>query len=380
MALVLDEEQKLLKETVKSFVQDKAPVKALRELRDSRDETGFSRELWQEMVDMGWPGVVVPEAYGGFDYGYTGLGIVLEECGRTLTASPLVSTVLLGATAIRFGGSEVQKEALLPAIVGGEILMTLALEEGARHTSTKIAMAATKSSEGYILNGKKTFVIDGHVADKFVVVARTSGASGDKGGLSLFLVDSKAAGVSCERVSMVDSRNMAKVVFKDVQITSDALLGELDNGGPLLEKILDIARIGLAAEMLGTAQEAFDRTINYLKERKQFGVAIGSFQALQHRAAHMFSELELCRSLVMKGLSVIDEGDEAVLPVIAAATKAKLCQVLHLVTNEAVQMFGGIGMTDEEEIGFFLKRARVAQQTFGDENYQTNRFAALRGY
>jgi len=380
MALVLDEEQKLLKETAKSFVQDKAPVKALRELRDSRNETGFSRELWQEMVDMGWPGVVVPEAYGGFDYGYMGLGIVLEECGRTLTASPLVSTILLGVTAIRFGGSQEQKEALLPAIVDGEMLMTLALEEGPRHTSTRIAMTAAKNGDGFLLNGKKTFVIDGHVADKLVVVARTSGESGDKNGLSLFLVDCKAAGVSRERVSMVDSRNMAKVEFKDVQIAGDALLGELDNGSLLLDKILNIARIGLSAEMLGTAQEAFDRTINYLKERKQFGVAIGSFQALQHRAADMFSELELARSLVMKGLSVIDEGDEAALPVMAAATKAKLCQVIQLVTNEAVQMFGGIGMTDEEEIGFFLKRARVAQQTFGDQNYQTNSFAALKGY
>jgi acyl-CoA dehydrogenase len=379
MALVLDEEQRILKQTTKTFVKDKAPVKAFRELRDNKDETGFCKTLWQDMVNMGWTGIIVPEEFGGYDYGYMGLGIIMEECGRMLTASPLVSTVLLGATAIRFGGSTAQKETLLPQIVGGELLVALALEEGAQHAPSTIATTATQSGEGFVLSGRKTFVIDGHVADKLIVVARTSGNKCDEKGISLFVVDADAEGVSVDRVSMVDSRNMAHVELKDVQVPADAILGWQDNGYTLLDKVLNIARIGLAAEMFGMGQEAFERTIEYMKERKQFGVPIGSFQALQHRCAVMFCELELCRSLVMKGLSAIDDESEE-LPVIAATVKGKVCEMIKLVTNEAIQLFGGVGMTDEEEIGFFIKRARVAQQTFGDQSYHINRFAALKGY
>ncbi len=380
MALVLNEEQNLLQQTARSFVQGKAPVEALRKLRDERDETGFSRELWKEMTDLGWAGVAVPEEYGGFELGYVGLGLILEECGRMLTASPLVSTVLLGATAVALGGSEEQKNSILPAIIGGEQILTLALDETPHHAPTKISMTAEKSAEGFVLNGKKEFVMDGHVADKFIVAARTSGKSGEEKGISLFLVDADNPGVAAERLSMVDSRNAAKVTFKNVKVSSGALLGELDKGFPLLEKVMDIGRIGLAAEMLGMAQEAFQRTLEYLKERKQFGVLIGSFQALQHRAVVMFCEIELCKSMVLKALSAIDEKDEKNLPILASATKAKMGETLKLVSNEAIQMFAGIGMTDEHEIGFFLKRARVAQQIFGDQSYHLDRFASLNGY
>lgn len=380
MALVLNEEQTLLKQTAKRLIQDKSPVKALRQLRDSRDRTGFSRDLWKEMVDMGWAGIVIPEQYGGFDYGYLGLGIVLEECGRTLAPSPLVSTVLLAATVVKLAGSDQQKEEILPRIASGELLMSLALEEGNHHAPSRIATKAVKSGDGFSITGKKVFVIDGHVADKFVVVARTSGQSGDKAGINLFLVDASAPGVKAAPVVMVDSRNASMVAFDNVQVPASALLGELDKTYPVLEKVLDIARIGLAAEMLGSVQEAFERTIKYLKERSQFGVLIGTFQALQHRATIMFTEVELCKSVVLKALQTIDAGDDKMLPKIAALAKAKVGETLKLVTCEAIQMFGGIGMTDEEEIGFFIKRARVAQQTFGDYNYQLNRFAALNGY
>lgn len=382
MALALNDEQVLLKKTARSFLQEKAPVKALRELRDSGDETGFSRSLWKEMVDLGWSGIAIPEEYGGCDYGYVGLGIILEECGRTLTASPLVSTVLLGSTAVKLAGNYEQKEAILPAIAGGEFLMSLALEETPQHAPRRISLSAVKTPDGnYRLNGKKLFVIDGHVVDKFIVVARTSGQPTDQEGITLFLVDATAPGVAVKRVRMVDSRNSANVTFTDVKVPAAAILGELDKGYRQLDKVLDIARIGLAAEMLGSTLEAFDRTIVYLKERKQFDVPIGTFQSLQHRAAKMFCEIELGKSVVMKGLLTIDENDDdSRLPLMATVAKGKLCETIKLVTNEAVQMFGGMGMTDEQEIGLFMKRARVVQQTFGDLNYQIDRFASIRGY
>lgn len=380
MAMVLNEEHILLQQTAKSFVADKAPVTALRELRDSRDAIGFSRELWNEMVELGWAGVAIPETYGGFDCGYVGLGLILEECGRTLAASPLVSTVLVGATAILLGGSEEQKNELLPAVIGGEKLLALALEETPHHDPAGVALQAEKTAAGFTLTGRKLFVPDGHVADTLIVAARTSGQRGEKDGISLFLVERDAPGVTVERLSMVDSRNAARIEFADVTVPASALLGKLDGGYPLLEQVLDVARIGLSAELLGIAREAFDRTLAYLKERKQFGVLIGSFQALQHRAALMFCELELGKSLVLKGLMAIDQGETAELPKLASLAKGKVCEIARLVTNEAIQMFGGIGMTDEHEIGFYIKRARVAQQTYGDQNYHLERFASLQGY
>lgn len=380
MALALNDEEILLKQTARTFLQEKAPVKALRELRDSADSTGFSGQLWKEMVDLGWAGIVVPEQFGGSGYSYLGLGIILEECGRTLAASPLVSTALLGATALRFGGSDEQKAAILPRVADGSLLVTLALEEGPRHAPEKITLPALKTADGkYCLDGKKHFVIDGHVADKFIVAARTSGRAGDRTGITLFMVDAGAAGVAATRVSMVDSRNAAQVAFSNVTVPAAAIVGKPDHGYELLEKVLDIARIGLAAEMLGSAQEAFDRTVSYLKERKQFDVPIGTFQALQHRAAKMFCEIETTKSVVMKALHAIDAEDPQ-MPLFASAAKAKAGETVRLVSNEAVQMFGGMGMTDEHEIGFFMKRARVAQQTFGDEIYHLDRFASLRGY
>ncbi len=379
MALVLNEEQQMLKDSAAGFLAEKAPVSALRALRDSEDATGYSADLWREMAEMGWPGIAVPEEFGGIDYGYVGLGLILEQAGRTLTASPLQSTVLVAATAISHMGSQAQKEQWLPAIAAGEKVVSLALQEGAHHAPEQTAATAAANDQGFVLNGEKVLVLDGHVADCLIVVARTAGEPGDEHGISLFLVDSNASGVSVARRSMVDSRNAAAVSLKDVQVGADALLGDLNEGSGGLSYTLDIANLGLAAELLGLSQEAFERTMEYLKERKQFGVVIGSFQGLKHRAAEMFAELELCRSLVLKALQSADTGDEN-LPALASAAKAKLSQVAQRVTNEAVQMHGGIGMTDEFDIGFFIKRARVAQHTFGDYNYHLDRYARLSGF
>lgn len=379
MALVLNEEQRLLQDTAKEFLTSNAPVTALRKLRDDKDEVGYSTDLWQQMTELGWASIILPEEYGGLDFGFAGLGVVMEEAGRNLTASPLFATAVIGASTILLGGSNEQKEQLLPKIAAGEITLALALEESHRHNPTQIATTAQLQNEQYLLNGSKTFVLDGHSADQLVVVARTSGDTQDNNGLSLFLVDNKAAGISCQRNIMMDARNSATITFDNVSVSADSLIGELDQGWKILEPVLDRGRIALAAEMMGYAMEAFERTVAYLKERVQFDVLIGSFQALQHRAAHIQSELELCRSVILQALSSVDETPEQ-LPLIASLAKAKLNELVKLVTNEAVQMHGGIGVSDDLEIGFFLKRARVAMQVFGDTGYHKDRYATLCGY
>lgn len=379
MPLVLNEEQQLLKSTAEQFFRNKAPVSTLRKLRDEKSADGFSRELWREMADMGWAGTFLPEQYGGLDCGFTELGIVLEAGGRTLVASPLFSSVALAASAILLGGSEAQKDALLPRIAAGELLVSLALQEGPHHKPAAVSTRATTSGAGFTLDGRKVYVPDGHVADKLIVVARTDGESGDERGLSLFLLDSDRQGVGVVRRTMADSRNMAEVQFDGVEVFAEELLGEAGAGYKLLNTVLDRGNVALSSEMLGSMQSAFERTMDYLKQREQFGELIGSFQALQHRAAKMFCEIELSKSLVLNALRSIDEdGDD--LSLAASMAKVQVSETFRLVSNEAIQMFGGIGMTDEEEIGFFLKRARVAQQMLGDEHYHVQRYASLRGY
>ncbi|MFK7933666.1 MAG: acyl-CoA dehydrogenase, partial [Saprospiraceae bacterium] len=280
----------------------------------------------------------------------------------------------LSAPLIEKAGSEHQKTELLSAIADGNLLVTVAIDEGKHHRPLQTAMTAKKDGEKYYLNCNKAFELDGNVADKIVVVARTNGQKGEAKGISLFLVNADATGLTIEKKTMMDSRNAAKMQFEYVA----AELIKEDAYTELVEA-LDIARIGLAAEMLGSMQEAFERTIAYLKERKQFGVPIGVFQGLQHRAAWMFCEIEQCKSLVIKSLQAIDKGSKR-LPAMASMTKAKVGETLKNVSNEAVQMYGGIGVTDDEEIGFFMKRARVAQRTLGDANYHLDRFASLNGF
>lgn len=379
MALVLNEEQQMLKESAQGFLAEFAPVSELRKQRDAGSETGYADNLWGQMVEMGWAAILVPEAYGGLEFGHVGMGQIVEQTGRTLTASPLFSTGVLGVTAINGAGSEEQKTELLSAIASGEITTALAVDEKAHHAPAQIIMAATKQGQGYSLNGFKCFVADGGTADKLIVAARTSGEAGDMQGISLFIVDRTAPGVVVERTAMTDGRNYANIGFNNVEVAEAALLGEEGKGFSALSATLDAGNVYLAAELLGIAQESFDRTLQYLKERKQFGVLIGSFQALQHRAADWWSQIELCKSVVLKALQAMDAADAKV-PALASIAKAKLSEVAELATNEAIQMHAGIGMTDEYEIGFFIKRARPAQTLFGDNSYHTDRFALLNGY
>ncbi|MDA9296780.1 acyl-CoA dehydrogenase family protein [Gammaproteobacteria bacterium] len=382
MSLVLSEDQQLLKDSAKAFVDQNAPVSVLRGLRDSKDAQGYDQNLWRQMLELGWAGMAIPEAYGGFEFGYGGLGVVLEESGRTLVSSPLIATVLLGASAINELGSDAQKSEFLPQVVSGELLLALAIDEKPHHRPCRIETSAVKSGEGYVLNGCKTFVLDGHIANKLVVVARTSGAIDDEAGLSVFLVDAAAEGVSINRSWMVDSRNSAMLSLINVKVGADALLGAEGGAYTSLTRVLDIGRIGVAAEMLGSMQQAFEITLDYLKQREQFGVLIGSFQGLQHRAAEMYSEIELCKSAVRAALAALDDADktDADIAEFASIAKAKLSEVATLVSNEAVQMHGGIGMTDEYDIGFYMKRARVAAAFLGDALFHRERYASLNGF
>jgi alkylation response protein AidB-like acyl-CoA dehydrogenase len=379
MGLTLDSETALLRETALDFFRERVPVAALRKLRDDQDPVGFSRTLWREIAALGWAGFLVPEEFGGSDFGHVGLGQVMEAAGRTLAATPLLSTALIGASALRLAGSAAQQQAHLPALAAGERIFALALEEHAHHAPLRVALRAERTRTGFRLTGKKRFVLDGHVADVIIAVARTSGREDEQRGITLFLVPADAKGLARRRSMMVDSRNAAVIEFDAVELGEDAVLGRLDQGGEILEPVLDYARAGLAAEMVGSATAAFERTVQYLKDRKQFGVPIGSFQALKHRAAQLFCEIELARSAVLAALSAIDAKANDAAELVSIA-KAKAGDAFFLAGNEGVQMHGGIGMTDEHEIGFFLKRARVAEATFGDTAFHRDRYAALMGY
>ncbi len=373
MALVLNEEQLMLRDAARDFLRERAPLSHLREIRDSGNTDGFSRELWAEMAAMGWAAILVPEEHGGLAYGYTGLGIVLEESGRTLTPSPLLGTALTGVAALTLAGSGEQCAAILPQVASGERLLALACDEAGRHEPERVETEAEVLEEGFHLNGHKTAVVDGHIADIFIVSAWTGS------GISLFLVPAEPNGVLVERYPVLDTHAAANVTFDHVELPAESLLGVLHGGQEMLDKVLDVARIGAAAEMLGIAQEAFERTLDYLKERKQFGVPIGSFQALQHRAAHLFGEIEMCKSLVLKALQTLDEkgpGDAE----LASLAKAKLGETTRKAALEAIQMHGGIGMTDEFDIGFFLKRCQVLDTLYGDPYFHLDRFAKARGY
>ena len=379
MALVLTDEQTMIRDAADGFFRDAAPPSAFRKLRDARDATGFDRGLWKQMAEMGFAGVLVPEAHGGSGLGFVAAGLIQEAAGRNLSLSPLLSTAILAASALVAAGSEEQRAKYLPQIASGERLFALAADEKPRHAPHHVATRAEPSGNGFKLNGTKTFVLDGHVADTFIVAARTGGDDDDSAGVTLFLVDAKAAGVDTQRTSMVDSRNAAAVTLTDVQVDGADMLGGLGEGSALLDRILDAGRACLAAEMLGVSGQSFDTTVDYLKQREQFGQKIGSFQALQHRAAHLFCEVELARSATLRALQALDAGDERA-PHYVSLAKAKAGQTAILATNEGVQMHGGIGMTDDVDIGLYMKRARAAETTFGDAVFHGDRLARLMGY
>jgi alkylation response protein AidB-like acyl-CoA dehydrogenase len=379
MALILNEEQLMVRDNARAFLADKGPVSQLRKLRDARDPDGFSRALWKAFAEIGYCGILVPEALGGSGLGYVEAGVIMEEIGRNLTPSPFLATALVGATTLLRDGNSARNKELLPKLAAGNLVVTLAVDERSKHAPSATALKAERSGNGFALTGDKCFVVDGHVADLLIVAARSAGTPGETEGLTLFLVDAKAKGVEIERTIMVDAHNAARIRFDRVAVDADAVIGEVDHGWPLLEAALNVGRAAVAAELAGVGEEAFGRTLTFLKERKQFGQPIGSFQALQHRAAHLFTELEITQAAVLKALQVLDTDFEQAAMVVSIA-KARAGASATLAVQEAVQMHGGMGMTDEFDIGFFMKRARVGQELFGDAGFHADRLARSRNY
>ena len=379
MAFVLTEDQEMLRETAMTFARDELPVTHLRALRD-RGANGTDQDTREKLAELGFFGVIIPDEPGGEHFGLVGLGQVLEAQGRTLASTPLLQTALIAACAIQMGGTEAQTAEWLPKIASGEATFALALDETAHHAPTRISTEAEKNGQGFTLNGAKRYVPDAHHADNLIVVARTFGEAGDSHGLTLFLVPRDTEGVTIQTLNTVDSHGAAHISLDGVTVPETAVLGGVDQGWDVLEPVLDYARIGLAAEMLGSAEAAFEMTLEYLNTRKQFGQLIGSFQALQHRAAKMFTELELTRSCVAAALAAADEEGRNDLAHLASLAKARASETLHLVSTETVQLHGGTGMTDAHDSGFYLKRARVQEALYGGASFHRDRYAALNDF
>lgn len=372
MPLILTEEQSMLKEAADGFLSEQAPIAHLRKLRDSHDADGVSRDLWRAFGEMGFAGVLIDEAHGGSALGAVEAGVVAEALGRTLTPSPFMGSAVLAATVLKSGSAE-QQAAWLPRIAAGEAILSLAVDEGAKHAPSRIATTAERSGNGFRLNGAKGFVLDGHVADALIVAALT------ESGLTLFLVDPATTGVEIERTIMVDAHNAARVTLTDVMVDADAVIGAVDGGEGPLEAALNLGRACAAASLNGAGDQAFQTTLEYLRTRKQFGKLIGEFQALQHRAAHLFSEIEIARAAVLAALQALDAGrDDA--PLVVSVAKAKAGRVAELAVQEAVQMHGGVGMTDEFDVGLFMKRVRVLNELLGDAGFHQERMARSQGF
>jgi alkylation response protein AidB-like acyl-CoA dehydrogenase len=369
------EELEMLRDTA-ARIRESATLAALRRLRDSGTSLGHDPQLYGELASLGLTGIVVPEDYGGAGFGYRGLGIVLEELGRALVATPLVSSTVLAANALLLAGNDAQKQAWLPRIADGSLVASLAVDEGAHHAPLAVALTARPADGGWQLDGVKRPVVDGMAAGMVIVVARTAGAPGDAQGLGLFAIESDANGLERTPLRQIDSRGAAVYRFDGVKVPLDAVLGTSNGAADVLDAVLDRGRAALAAEMLGAATQAFDTTVEYLKVREQFGQYIGAFQALQHRAVAMLGELELTRTAVEAALGAIDAGAADVAQLVSMA-KVQASDTLRLVSNEMVQMHGGIGMTDEHDAGFYLKYARAAAAAYGSAAFHRERYARL---
>lgn len=375
MPLYLNEDQTMLRDTARDFVADAAPVSHMRKLRDDKDQTGFSRDLWKQFAEMGFTGILVGEDQGGLGLGHVEAGIVLEEIGRNLSPSPFLQTAVAAVEALK---GTPHADRWFPGILAGDTVAALAIDEGAKFRNS-VAMKAERSGNGFKLTGAKQFVQHGHVADVLIVAARTAGSADDDQGVTLFAVPKGAAGLTATAERLTDASLAARIEFEGVEVDADAVIGEVDAGRTPLARLVRAGQAGAAAEMLGVGTGAMDMTVNYLKERKQFGTLIGTFQALQHRASHLYSEMEVARAAVLKAQQLLDAGDDKADEAVSVA-KAMTGLATMLSVQEGIQMHGGIGMTDEYDIGFYMKRQRVLAELFGDANFHADRLARAAGY
>jgi len=372
---LLTDDQKMLQETAASFLAAEGGIaKQLRHWRDTGCSDGFGTDLWKQFGELGLTGIAIPEGHGGMGMGATEAALVLEEIGRNLTPSPFLVTTVVAPRAI---DGTAHGERWYPAILAGEAMLALAVDEDKRHAPERTALEARRKGNGFVLNGSKQFVVQGASADMIITAARTSGAPGETDGITLFAVPKGAA--ETENVTLADSSKAARLTFDHVELDADAVIGEVDSGWDRLSRALNAGRAGAAAELVGVAAGASAMTFDYLRQRKQFGKFIGEFQALQHRAAHLYGEIEIARAAALKAAQLIDSGDERA-ELFGSVAKAKAADVASLASREGVQMHGGIGMTDEHDIGLFMKREAVLGELFGDLYYHRNRVAELSGY
>jgi len=380
MELILNDEQRMVDQAARNFMKRESPVSRMRALRDDKESPGYDKAVFKQMAELGWGYILFPEDQGGMGLGMAEMVVVMEAIGTGLAPEPLLSSVLMAGQILSLGGNDaLQSEWLESVILAEKVLAVAYQEKGGRFDLARIETTAKKTGDGYSLDGRKTQVLDGWGADAVIVSARTSDPGGDADGITLFLVPKDAPGMTVTRQHRIDSRNTALIALENVQVPGSAVLGQVDQGGKLLGRVMDLATVALCGEMLGGMTAAFERTLAYLKERVQFDVIIGSFQALKHRAARMFMEIELSRSAVMAAARAVDENDPRAAALISVA-KARCSDAYILVANEAVQMHGGIGMTDEADVGLYMKHARVAEMTFGDAAFHRDRFASIKGY
>jgi alkylation response protein AidB-like acyl-CoA dehydrogenase len=375
----MSEDLSILRNSVSAWVKARGGVQMLRALRDRQELPGFDPALFSRMNELGWGGVLLPEEFGGSDLGFRGMGVILEELGRHLVPAPIIGSAVAAASAFLWGGCPMLKQQWLHGIADGSVVAGIAVDEGAHHSPERIALRAERRGTSFILNGLKHFVFDGMAAGVVVVAARTHGAPSDLFGITLFTLATSAPGLQRIRLRMIDTRDYAKLSFDNVSVTEDDVLGDVGCGRHLLDQVLDAARAALAAEMLGLALQAFEITLDYMRTRVQFGKPIGTFQALQHRAAEMFGHILLTRGLVEGALEALDERPEAAGAHVSAA-KSAAGELVNLVTREMIQLHGGIAMTEEHDAGLYLKRARVLEATLGSASYHRDRFAALHGF
>ena len=378
MPLLLTNEQVMLRDTARDFIADNAPLQHLRKLRDSRDPTGLSRDLWKQFSDIGFTGILIPEDEGGLGLGAVEAGIVLEAIGYNLVPSPFLATAVGAVEALKAGSPD-QRSQWFPAILAGAAIVALAIDEGTKHRPARITLKSERVGNGFRLNGVKHFVAHGHIADLLIVAARTSGDPGEERGITMFAIKPDMAGLTIGVEQLVDASLASRISFDSVDVGEDTVIGEIDGGWEQLSQLLIKLRTAAAAELIGVGAGAADMTVSYLKERSQFGALIGSFQALQHRASHLYAEIDVARAAVLKAQQLIDEKHSSAERASMIA-KAVVGPVATLAVQEGVQMHGGIGMTDEHNIGLYMKRARVLSETFGDSDFLVDTLAHASGY